>query len=56
MADGKPMKQSKLDFKPKKEKSKATTKGNPWSDSDGSEDLSGGLFVMFMRHYIVIFR
>merc|ERR1712025_1155864 len=42
MADGKPMKQSKLNFKPKKEeKVKATTKGNPWSDSDASEDLSG---------------
>merc|ERR1719430_611135 len=35
------MKQSKLDFKPKKEASRAATKGNPWSDSDGSEDLSG---------------
>jgi len=34
-------KQSKLDFKPKKEASRAKTKGNPWSDSDGSEDLSG---------------
>merc|ERR1711936_1130883 len=42
MAEGKkPMKQSKLDFKPKKEASRAATKGNPWSDSDGSEDLSG---------------
>jgi len=42
MAEGKKsMKQSKLDFKPKKEASRAATKGNPWSDSDGSEDLSG---------------
>merc|ERR1719233_1342658 len=42
MAEGKKtMKQAKLDFKPKKEAIKATTKGNPWSDSDGSEDLSG---------------
>merc|ERR1712013_655061 len=42
MADGKPMKQTKLSFKPKKEeKTKAATKGNPWSDSDASEDLSG---------------
>merc|ERR1711936_896566 len=42
MAEGKKsMIQSKLDFKPKKEASRAATKGNPWSDSDGSEDLSG---------------
>merc|ERR1712142_430663 len=40
MADGKKLLQSKLDFKPKKEVSKGS-KGNPWSDSDGSEDLSG---------------
>jgi len=36
----KKMKQAKLNFKPKKEVSE-TKKGNPWSDSDGSEDLSG---------------
>ena len=36
----KKMKQAKLNFKPKKEVSEAK-KGNPWSDSDGSEDLSG---------------
>merc|ERR1712142_348091 len=40
MADGKKLLQSKLDFKPKKEVTKGS-KGNPWSDSDGSEDLSG---------------
>eukprot|EP00092_Neocalanus_flemingeri_P029324 GFUD01031836.1.p1 GENE.GFUD01031836.1~~GFUD01031836.1.p1 ORF type:complete len:400 (+),score=146.66 GFUD01031836.1:1424-2623(+) len=39
----KKMKQSKIDFKPKKEVPESK-KGNPWSDSDGSEeseDLSG---------------
>merc|ERR1719154_164993 len=36
----KKMKQAKLNFKPKKEVPEAK-KGNPWSDSDGSEDLSG---------------
>ena len=40
MADGKKMLQSKLDFKPKKEVVKGS-KGNPWSDSDESDDLSG---------------
>merc|ERR1719500_507247 len=41
MAEGKKIKQSKLDFKPKKEAAPPLKKGNPWSDSDGSEDLSG---------------
>ena len=36
----KKMKQSKISFKPKKEASTAK-EGNPWSDSDGSEDMSG---------------
>jgi len=34
------MKQAKISFKPKKEASKAK-EGNPWRDSDGSEDISG---------------
>eukprot|EP00092_Neocalanus_flemingeri_P090671 GFUD01114846.1.p1 GENE.GFUD01114846.1~~GFUD01114846.1.p1 ORF type:complete len:309 (-),score=103.21 GFUD01114846.1:155-1018(-) len=41
--DAKKLKQSKIDFKPKKEVPESK-KGNPWSDSDGSEgsvDLSG---------------
>merc|ERR1711915_557883 len=37
---GKPMKQSKLTFKPKKSEA-SDKKENPWSDSDESEDLSG---------------
>merc|ERR1719508_126095 len=37
---GKKMKQSTISFKPKKEASKAK-EGNPWSDSDGSEDMLG---------------
>ena len=37
---GKSMKQSKLNFKPKKSES-SNKKDNPWSDSDESEYLSG---------------
>merc|ERR1712142_57126 len=40
MAVGQKMLQSKLDFKPKREATKVS-KGNPWSDSDESDDLSG---------------
>ena len=47
MAEGKKMKQSKLDFKPKKEAA-PLKKGNPWSDSDGSEDLSG-MIMIFLK-------
>ena len=41
----KKMKQAKLDFKPRKELPEPK-KGNPWSDSDGSEDLSGKDYFM----------
>ena len=41
----KKMKQSKIDFKPKKEVTEKS-KGNPWSD-DGDSELSGSLSLTF---------
>ena len=48
----KKMKQSKLSFKPKKEASEPK-KGNPWSDGDGSEDISGSEMLSILYICIV---